>query len=140
MSGKSTDGCAVLMNLWMCGGVTVWTHRANGISSELHSADLETGISRMTHRPQVWEKKDRKRNKARETDRERTKREWDQLLTFNEHTAHTSCICTHIVVYEYCVNGLLISYACHFLPFMPMCPSGTGCETDGGGVDKEREL
>lgn len=60
VSGKSTDGCAVLMNLWMCGGVTVWTHRANGISSELHRADLETGISRMTHRPQVWEKKDRK--------------------------------------------------------------------------------
>lgn len=74
-SGKSTDGCAVLMNLWMCGGVTVWTHRANGISSVLHSADLETGISRMTHRPQVWEKKDRKRNIAIETDRQRKDKE-----------------------------------------------------------------
>jgi len=99
VSEKSTEGRAVLMNLWMCGGVTVWTHRANGISSELHSADLETGISWMTHRPQVWEKKDRTRNKAIETERERTKREWDQLLTFNEHTTHTN---THILyLYTY---------------------------------------
>lgn len=100
VSGISTDGCAVFVNLWMCGGVTVWTHRANGISSELHSADLETGISRMTHRPQVWEKKDRKRNRARETEREKTKKEWDQPLTFNEHTMHTQTH-THTLTHKH---------------------------------------
>lgn len=37
------------------------------------------------------------------------------------------------------MNGLVISYACHLLLFMRMCPSGTECETDGGGVDEERK-
>lgn len=91
-------------------GVTVWTHRANGISSELRSADLETGISRMTHRPQVYEKKDRTRNAAGETDREKTKTKWDQ--TFNEHAGlrqthanisyHTPiAICAHCLMVQF---------------------------------------
>lgn len=125
----------------MCGGVTVWTHRANGISSELHSADLETGISRMTHRPQVWGKTEREIKLERQTEKGQRESGISYWLLMNiQHTqTHTSCICTHIVLCEYCVNGLVISYARHFLPFMPMCPSGTGCETDRGGVDRERE-
>lgn len=68
-------------------------------------------------------------------------------MTLNEHAAHTqthtqthtSCVCTGRAVCEYCENGLVISYACHLLLFMCMCPSGTECETDGGGVDEERK-